>query len=121
MKLTALLLLLCVVLDGCSSYPETKFPELTLVLFNGAGERVEVEYDGKIVVSLACIRTDENNVAAVQPVRRGSRKAELLVKRNGVVAGRFRIDPRRMGSLFIFLTSQGSVIISDGDRMPPLV
>lgn len=108
-------------LAGCSSYPEAKLPELDIVLFNGSGERVEVEYNGHVVMNLRNIQTDDNNIAASKTVRRASGRSELLVKRNGLIAGRFFINPNRVGTIYLFLSPDGSVILEDGEKLPPLV
>lgn len=117
----AFLCILMSFLSGCISYPSAKFPRLTIVLFNGHGEDVEVICKGEKLVRLEGVHTDDNNVAAIREIERTPGKFELLVKRNGKLAGHFLIDSERIGTVYLFLSQDGSVILEDGEKLPPLV
>lgn len=103
-------------ISGCTSYNVKQHPDLTVVLYNGDGKDVEVTSGDDKIVSLHDIKTDENNVAAVEKIRRVPGILKFTVKVNGVTAGRFSINAQRIGVVYLFLTPDGSVILEDGMR-----
>jgi len=106
--------------SGCVSYPSVRNPDLIVVLFNGHGEDVEVVFGEKQLMQLANIQPDENNVAAIKKISRVPGEFDIVVKRNGKIAGSFIVNPEKIGIIYLFLSTDGSVTLEDGERLPPI-
>ncbi len=106
---------------GCASWTVTEHEDLQFLLFNGSGENVKVRYGDRVIMSIPEVRIDENNVGGVVNIERGRSKTLLSIERNGASAGRFMINPNHISTIYIFLLDDGSVIIEDGDKMPPML
>lgn len=117
MTRVALFFYISLILGGCVCYPVTQYPDLTVVLYNGDGENVEVFCGEDTIIKLHGIKTDETNVAAVEKIKRVRGRLRLRVEINGKLAGNFSINAQRIGVVYLFLTSEGSVILEDGMKI----